>query len=112
MAQAILNKANCKNDFTTNLTQNTGRYIVGITSLYQGLNPSLDFSLIQRICGTLDEPAFDSIGGWLDKDGQYYLDANFHFDELTTAMSTARVTKQIAIFDTQGNKVIKTEDDA
>jgi hypothetical protein len=111
LAQTILNKANSKQEFTTVLNDNAGRYVVAHKNLYLGSNPSNRFDLIERISDTVDNNEHHSIGGWIDQDtGNYWLDANIHYNNFTLAIETARHLGEIAIYDTIDNKVIITND--
>ena len=107
IAQNILNKANSKNDFTVILKKNKGRYIVAQYNIYLGKNPSICSDLIIKISDTLEKNIYDSIGGWLDSEkGNYWLDANIHFDNLNDCISTAKSSGELAIYDTLENEVI------
>jgi hypothetical protein len=111
LAQSILNKANSKEDFTTVLKQNEGRYIVAQKNLYLGSNPSICYDLLTRISNCINSNDFSSIGGWTDLDtNTYWLDANQHYNNFTLAIETAKHLGEIAIYDTIDNKVIITND--
>ena len=49
LIQQIVNKANSKNEFTTNLNNSKSRYIVSQFNIYTGTNPSICFDLILRV---------------------------------------------------------------
>ena len=104
--QLILNNAEHKQDFTINLSQSKSRYVVSIKNLYRGTNPSLDFELRSKISKIADSNQFDSIGGWNNIDGDYFVDANLHLDKLEFAMHTAINNEQICIFDNVDKKLI------
>ena len=106
--QLILNNASYKQDFTINLSESKSRYVVSIKNLYRGTNPSLDFELRDRISKIADSQQFDSIGGFTNIDGEYFLDANLHLDKLEFAMHTAINNDQICIFDNVEKKLIFT----
>ena len=111
LAQTILNKANSKQEFTTILKQNSGRYVVANKNLYLGTNPSIRYDLIKRISDTINNNQHCSIGGWIDSDtGNYWLDANIHYDNFTLAIETAKHLGELAIYDTIDNKVIITNE--
>ena len=106
--QIILNKANSKEDFTYIIDKEaTGRYVVATESLYKGANPSIDRKLRLKISEALIHPVeYDSIGGWMSPEGEYYLDANWHLEDLDKALYIGEVFKQLAIYDTLEDKVI------
>tara|TARA_R110000744_G_scaffold87718_1_gene171175 strand:+ start:41 stop:385 length:345 start_codon:yes stop_codon:yes gene_type:complete len=105
--QRLINKVNAKQDFTYNLTDNRQRYIVSIESVYNGLNPSIEFDLITKVSNILETNNFDSLGGWFNVENENYcLDLNIHLSDLTTALKLAKVNKQTAIFDSKNNLVI------
>ncbi len=107
ITQTILNKAKSRVDFTTYLNKSKSRYIVSYKNIYLGKNPSNFDGLILRIDKFVKSEAYDSIGGWKDENtGNYYLDANLHFDKLETALQVAKMKGELAIFDTKENKVI------
>jgi hypothetical protein len=107
--QRLINKINAKQNFTYNLTNNRQRYIVSIKSVYNGLNPSIDFDLIKKVSKIISAKnhSFDSLGGWFNEDNKAYcLDLNLHLSDLTTALKLAKVNQQTAIFDSKKNLVI------
>ncbi len=109
LSQTILNKLNNKIDFTHYLKESSKkkRYIVSIKEIYKGTNPSLDFELRIRLSETINTNAFDSVGGWYNKETNLYcVDANLHFDDIVKAQILGAANKQIAIFDSVENKVI------
>ena len=107
VTQGINNKANARRDFTTYLSKSKSRYIVSYKNIYLGKNPSTFSGLILRISKFVESEAYDSIGGWMDKETNiYYLDANLHFDTLETATEVATKNGELAIYDTLTNKVI------
>jgi len=103
--QKIVNKANCKANFTQQINNNDKRYTVSVLSIYKGKNPSLDYNINLKIKEVLKNDTFDSIGGWDNKDC-YYLDANVDFYSLDNAIYIAQQYNQIAIFDKLENKII------
>ena len=107
VTQGINNKANARRDFTTYLSKSKSRYIVSYKNIYMGKNPSIFAGLILRISKFVESEAYDSIGGWMDKETKiYYLDANLHFDTLETATEIATKNGEFAIYDTLTNEVI------
>ena len=105
--QRLINKINAKQNFTYNLTNNRQRYIVSIKSVYNGLNPSIEFDLITKVSNILETNNFDSLGGWFNVENENYcLDLNIHLSDLTTALKLAKVNQQTAIFDSKKNLVI------
>ena len=104
--QLILNNASYKQDFTINISESKSRYVVSIKNLYRGTNPSLDFELRDRISKIVDSEQFDSIGGFKNIDGEYFLDANLHLDKLEFAVHTAINNDQICIYDRVDEKLI------
>ena len=104
--QLILNNASYKQDFTINLSESKSRYVVSIKNLYRGTNPSLDFELRSKISKIASSGQFDSIGGFTNIDGDYFVDANLHLDKLEFAMHTAIKNQQICIFDNIDEKLI------
>jgi hypothetical protein len=107
--QKILNLATAKTDFTINLNKkdSKNRYIVGCNLLYIGHNPSLQYDLISTIKKNISIDLYDSIGGWFDKDTDlYYVDMNFHIQDITFALKWAAVNKQLAIYDQQEKQVL------
>ena len=105
--QRLINRINAKQNFTYNLTNNRNRYIVSIESVYNGLNPSIDFHLITKVSKIIQKQDFDSLGGWFNLDNKTYcLDLNIHLSDLTTALKLAKVNQQTAIFDSKKNLVI------
>ena len=105
--QRLINKVNAKQDFTYNLTDNRQRYIVSTKSVYNGLNPSIEFDLITKVSNILETNNFDSLGGWFNVENKNYcLDLNIHLSDLTTALKLAKVNQQTAIFDSKNNLVI------
>ena len=106
--QLILNNASYKQDFTINLSESKSRYVVSIKNLYRGTNPSLDIELRDRISKIASSGQFDSIGGFTNIDGEYFLDANLHLSKLEFAMHTAINNDQICIFDNVDQKLIFT----
>ena len=106
--QLILNNAEHKQDFTINLSESKSRYVVSIKNLYRGTNPSLDLELRARISKIADSKQFDSVGGWTNIDGEYFVDANLHLDKLEFAVHTAVNNDQICIFDNVAKKLIFT----
>jgi len=109
--QKIVNICHTKKDFTFELNKNNAPYIVSIKNIYKGINPSLDFELNKKINDILNKKNiiskyYDSIGGWKDEDGNFCIDANVHFYNLSLAIDTAKAFKQKAIFDKKNNKVI------
>lgn len=109
LSQTILNKANNKIDFTHYLKESSKqkRYIVSITEIYKGTNPSLQFDLLTKISKIIHFNNFDSIGGWYNnEDKMYCVDANIHFNDIVKAKIIAAANKQVAIFDSKENKVI------
>ena len=101
--QLILNNASYKQDFTINLSKSKSRYVVSVKNLYKGTNPSLDFELRSKM---VDSKQFDSIGGWTNIDGEYFVDANLHLEKLEWATHTAIKNKQISIYDLVDKKLI------
>ena len=77
--QRLINKVNAKQNFTYNLTNNRERYIVSIKSVYNGLNPSIDFDLITKVSKIISA---------------------------STSLKLAKVNQQKAIFDSKKNLVI------
>jgi len=113
LSQTILNKANNKIDFTHYLKESSKqkRYIVSITEIYKGANPSLQFDLLTKISKIIHFNNFDSIGGWYNNENKiYYVDANIHFNDIVKAKIIAAANKQLAIFDSEENKVIYIND--
>mgnify|MGYP003641741394 FL=1 len=107
IAQNILNKANGKQDFTTILKANEGRYIVSNKNIYLGSNPSICSDLIIRITDIVDGNQYSSIGGWTDLDtGNYWLDANMHYNNFKLAIETAKHLGELAIYDSLKERVI------
>lgn len=109
LSQTILNKANNKIDFTHYLKESSKqkRYIVSITEIYKGTNPSLQFDLLTKISKIIHFNNFDSIGGWYNNDTKMYcVDANLHFNDIIKAQILGAANKQVAIFDSLENKVI------
>ena len=107
IAQNILNKANSKQDFTTILKANEGRYIVSNKNIYLGSNPSICSDLIIRITDIVDGNQYSSIGGWTDLDtGNYWLDANMHYNNFKLAIETAKHLGELAIYDSLKERVI------
>ena len=107
--QRILNLATAKKDFTINLNKkdSKNRYIVGCNPLYIGHNPSLQYDLISTIKTNINIDLYDSIGGWYDEYTKlYYLDMNFHIEDITFALKWAAVNKQLAIYDQQEKQVL------
>lgn len=109
--QKIVNLCYAKNDFTFELNKNEAPYIVSIKNIYKGKNPSLCFDLNLKIQETINKinivsKYYDSIGGWRDNKGNFCIDANVHFYNLSLAIDAAKVFKQYAIFDKVNNKVI------
>jgi hypothetical protein len=110
--QTITNKANQRLDFTYNLRDNLNRrYIVSYKNIFTGKNPSLEFDLSKKISDILETENCCSIGGWTDKNTNlYYLDCNKHFFYLKDALNFARLTNQIAIFDSHKKQVLNLKD--
>jgi len=108
LTQIILNKANSKEDFTHIIDKEaTGRYVVATESLYKGTNPSIDLKLRLKISEALIHPVeYDSIGGWMSPEGEYYLDANWHLEDLDKALGVGEIFKQEAIYDRLEKEVI------
>ena len=104
--QLALNKAEHKQDFAIILSTTKSRYVVSVKNLYRGTNPSLDFELRARISNMVDSKQFDSIGGFTNIDGDYFVDANLHLEKLDWAMHTAIKNEQICIFDNVDEKLI------
>ena len=105
--QVINNKANARQDFTSYLNKNKGRYIVSVKNLYTGTNPSTCFDLITRITETVEKNTYDSIGGWMDPETTvYFLDANIHFDSLSLCIANAELYGELAIYDSLNDEVI------
>ena len=104
--QLILNNAEHKQDFTISLSKSKSRYVVSVKNLYRGTNPSLDFELRSKISKIADSKQFDSIGGWTNIDGDYFLDANLHLSKLEFAIHTAINNEQICIYDNVAKKLI------
>jgi hypothetical protein len=106
LIQQITNKANSKEEFTTNLNNSKSRYVVSQFNIYTGTNPSICFDLILRVEKIVTSGFFCSIGGWINDKNTYFLDANLHFDNLNYAIESGKKTGQIAIYDQLENKVI------
>ena len=104
--QLALNKAEHKQDFAINLSTTKSRYVVSVKNIYRGTNPSLDFELRGKISKIVDSKQFDSIGGFTNIDGDYFVDANLHLEKLDWAMHTAIKNEQICIFDNVDEKLI------
>ena len=104
--QLILNNIDYKQDFTINLSKSENRYIVSIDNLYTGTNPSIDFELRGKVRKVISSGQFDSIGGWTNIDGEYYVDANLHLKKLEFAIKAARNNNQIAVYDSFEKKLI------
>lgn len=109
--QKIVNLCHTRKDFTYEINKNSANYIVSIKSIYRGKNSSLCFELNQKINDILSKKNiiskyYDSIGGWKDEDGNFCIDANVHFYNLSLAIDTAKAFSQKAIFDKKNNKVI------
>lgn len=104
--QLILNNAEHKQDFTINLSKSKSRYVVSVKNLYRGINPSLDFELRDKISKIVDSGQFDSVGGWTNIDGEYFVDANLHLEKLEWANHTAIKNEQISIYDLVDEKLI------
>lgn len=113
LQQAILNKANSMTDFTYYLKESSkkNRYIVSISEIYKGPNPSLQSNLLTEINKAVSNANFDSIGGWHNKEENVYcLDANIHFNDIVKAKILAAANLQVAIYDDFENKVIYIND--
>ena len=104
--QLISNNIDYKQDFTINLSKSENRYIVSIKNLYIGTNPSIDFELTGRVRDIISSGQFDSIGGWTNIDGEYYVDANIHLKRLEFAVTVAKKNNQIAVYDSFEKKLI------
>jgi len=107
--QMLINKINNKTDFTHFINANTDkRYIVGCLNLYTGKNPSTDWlDSGYWVRETLERKKYDTIGGWLDTEtGIYYVDASMLYLTLSTAMNTACMLGEKAIYDWQDQKVL------
>ena len=106
LIQQIVNKANSKNEFTTNLNNSKSRYIVSQFNIYTGTNPSICFDLILRVEKIVKCRNFINNSLEINEKNTYFLDANLHFDNLNEAIESGKKTGQIAIFDKLENKVI------
>ena len=104
IAQNITNKAHSKQDFTTYLTTTKGRYIVSMKNIFTGKNFANCHDMIIRVSDIVETGYYDSIGGW-NFEGNYFVDANRHFQDLDLAIQSAKINKQIAIFDTKKVKL-------
>ena len=108
LEQGIANKANSRVDFTTVIDRKLDkRYIVSVSPLYVGKNPSMDPNIILSVGNAVDKGVYGSIGGWRSSDsGDYHLDANMHFDDLEEALIIATGHAQEAIYDQTECEVI------
>ena len=103
--QDAINKINSKQDFTYNLNNSKGRYIVSQKNVFKGKNPSLFCELPIILRENMD--TYDSFGGWYDeKTNLYHVDFNFHLSILKYALMLAKENNQISIYDNVENKVI------
>jgi len=104
--QVLINKINAKQDFSHSINNDSKRYIVGVKNLFTGKNPSLQYDNIYSDVLNLDE-SFDILGGWADPDTNiYYVDLCNSYNCVFDAMDQARENNEIAIYDSQENKVI------
>jgi len=109
--QVIFNNAMYKQHFTIEIGSKevvSHRYVVSSYNLYTGKNPSSDMQLFKKINDIIQKTdVFDSIGGWYNQYTEnYFLDCNFHFYDIKTAIQFAKVNSQIAIWDGKENKTI------
>ena len=104
--QSLINKCRSKADFTHKLTESTSNYVVGHKSIYVGKNPSMDDTLRDALKYYSEVGWYDSIGGWMDYDGMYYIDANIHISSLEMAKAVGKTFKQKAIYDIKNEKGI------
>ena len=107
LVNRINNRINSRVDFNHNLSGSTGRYVVGISNLFTGTNPSLEFDLITLLGSTLERTDIDSIGGWLDTETNiYYVDICRNFDSLEESTRVGRELNEISIYDLTDEVVI------
>jgi hypothetical protein len=112
VTQSIVNKANWRRNFTHPLYGGSpARYVVGTKNLFKGVNPSLAFDLSLRIHDAINSNVYDSIGGWEDEDGIYYLDANVHYFSEEEALKEGKNNKQKFIWDQEEELLMPVDND-
>jgi len=87
--------------FTYNLKQSTSRFIVSIKNVYKGKTPKAN-----ELINVKNLSKFDSLGGWMDENNNYYLDLNIHLDSKEDALKIGNLYDQLAIYDQKEKKVI------
>ena len=87
--------------FTYNLKQSTSRFIVSIKNVYKGKTPKAN-----ELINVKNLNKFDSLGGWMDENNNYYLDLNIHLDSKEDALKIGSLYDQLAIYDQKEKKVI------
>ena len=107
--QKIVNMINARVDFTLDLNDNTGRYVVGKKELFKGINPSLNANTWEILEEALQSSA-DTLGGWENKEGIYYVDLGNKYTDLALALYIADKRGEEAIYDSLEDKVIWTKE--
>ena len=122
LAQRIVNRANCRVNYTKELLPSNGvrgRYIVTSEELFKGKNPSMEPGLILKITDAVEKECpffkdnyfYNSIGGWTNPETkEYCVGANLHYFNLGNAARAAKDAGQVAIFDKHSDKVIYLKD--
>jgi|SaaInl47_10m_RNA_FD_contig_31_352739_length_1288_multi_5_in_0_out_0_4 hypothetical protein len=121
LVQQIVNRSNSRTNFTKELRPSSGvngRYVVTSTVLFEGKNPSIELGLRLIIADAVDKDCpfggvhyYNSIGGWMNPDTEtYYIGANLHFFNLSSAIRAAKDSEQLAIFDRHSEKVLYLKD--
>tara|TARA_R110001606_G_C14923028_1_gene596903 strand:- start:19 stop:372 length:354 start_codon:yes stop_codon:yes gene_type:complete len=109
--QDLVNKINAKQGFSHSLIENPKRYIVGYKTVLQASNPSMKpgvYRIVER--ALTDAPKGSQVfGGWMAKDGTYYVDYSTTHDGLTVALDLAFIRGELAIWDSLECKEIKVK---
>ena len=87
--------------FTYKLKNSSARFVVSIKNVYKGKTPKAN-----ELINVKNLNKFDSIGGWMDQNDNYYLDLNIHLDSKDDAIKIGNLYDQLAVYDLKENKVI------
>ena len=111
LAQRTYNRVCQQLDFTER-NGNSGRYVVGIENLYNGINPSLNTgdadgfgSLLSHITTAIEMGK--SVGGWMDTTtGIYYVDVVTMTNELHVAKTLGHENDELCVWDSHDEVTI------
>jgi len=106
--QDVVNKINAKADFTHNINDTRlERYTVSTRNVFTGRNPSIFLEDTWKVVCDAFNSDEELFGGWLSDDGIYFVDYGVSISNLRIAMHSARVNKQLAIYDNVSQKIIE-----